>query len=177
MLPMDFAGRYPLSEQYERARHLLDQMGIAEHAHKLPSAVSGGQQQRVAIARALANDPPIVVADEPTGNLDTATARTMLKVFEDLVSQGRTVIIVTHDKEIAQRAHRVVTLEDGRVVNEKCREMGLQRPPAADGHRRGVDLMLGARWYKVLYDLWGNKTRTMLIVTSIAVGLIAWVSS
>jgi putative ABC transport system ATP-binding protein len=134
MLPMDFANRYSLREQRSRAMDLLDQMGIVAHAHKLPSAVSGGQQQRVAIARALANDPPIVVADEPTGSLDSETSRAVLQVFEGLVDRGRTVIIVTHDKEIAERADRVVTLQDGCVVNERWRSgQGQSRPPSAAG--------------------------------------------
>ena len=116
MLPMDFAHRYSIRQQRERAMHLLEQVGIAEHAHKLPSAVSGGQQQRVAIARAMANDPPILVADEPTGSLDSVTAGSVLRVFEDLVEQGKTVLLVTHDKDIARRATRTITLADGEIV-------------------------------------------------------------
>jgi putative ABC transport system ATP-binding protein len=95
---------------------LLEQMEIAEHAHKLPSAVSGGQQQRVAIARAMANDPPILVADEPTGSLDSATTQAVVRVFEDLVGQGKTVLLVTHDRDLARRAGRTVTLADGEVI-------------------------------------------------------------
>jgi putative ABC transport system ATP-binding protein len=95
--------------------HLLEQMEIGEHAHKLPSGVSGGQQQRVAIARAMANDPPILVADEPTGSLDSATADAVLRVFEELVDQGKTVVLVTHDWDIAGRASRTITLSDGEV--------------------------------------------------------------
>jgi putative ABC transport system ATP-binding protein len=117
-LPMDFAGRYTLCQRRERALHLLEQMGIAEHAHKPPSGVSGGQQQRVAIARALANDPPILVADEPTGSLDSATAASVLQLFESLVAQGRTVVLVTHDKDVARRATRVLRLADGEIVRE-----------------------------------------------------------
>ena len=116
ILPMDFAHKYSIREQRKRAMHLLEQVGIAEHAHKLPSAVSGGQQQRVAIARAMANDPPILVADEPTGSLDSVTAGTVLEVFEDLVEQGKTVLLVTHDKDIARRATRTITLADGEIV-------------------------------------------------------------
>jgi putative ABC transport system ATP-binding protein len=115
-LPMDFASKYSLRERRERGMTLLAQMGIAEHAHKLPSAVSGGQQQRVAIARALANDPPILVADEPTGSLDSATTQDVVHVFEDWVSQGKTVLLVTHDRDLARRAGRTVTLADGEVV-------------------------------------------------------------
>jgi putative ABC transport system ATP-binding protein len=119
MLPMDFAHKYPTRQQRERAMHLLEQVEIAEHAHKVPSAVSGGQQQRVAIARAMANDPPILVADEPTGSLDSATAGSVLQVFEDLVEQGRTILLVTHDEDIAKRATRTVTLSDGEIVDER----------------------------------------------------------
>ncbi|GAB4549478.1 MAG: ABC transporter ATP-binding protein [Anaerolineae bacterium] len=117
-LPMDFARRYSLRAQRERGMHLLEQMEIAEHAHKLPSAVSGGQQQRVAIARALANDPPILVADEPNGSLDSVTADAVLHVFEDLVAQGTTLVLVTHDPDIARRAGRVVRLVDGEIVGD-----------------------------------------------------------
>ncbi len=120
MLPMDFAHRYSIREQKERGMTLLEQMGIAEHAHKPPSAVSGGQQQRVAIARALANDPPILVADEPTGNLDSATAASVFGVFEGLVSQGKTILMVTHDKDLAQRVQRTILLADGEIVSEKA---------------------------------------------------------
>ncbi len=117
MLPMDLAGRISIREQKQRAMHLLDQVGIAEHAHKLPSAVSGGQQQRVAIARALANDPPVLIGDEPTGNLDTATANQVWDVFETLVAQGKTLLVATHDKDVVKRAGHVVRLADGEIVS------------------------------------------------------------
>ncbi len=118
MLPMDFARQYPLRRQRERAMRLLEQMAIAEHAGKPPSAVSGGQQQRVAIARAMANDPSILVADEPTGSLDSATADAVLDVFEALVRQGKTILMVTHDRDISQRASHTVTLLDGEIITE-----------------------------------------------------------
>lgn len=118
-LPMDFARRYSIRQRRERAMRLLEQVEIAEHAHKLPSAVSGGQQQRVAIARAMANDPPILVADEPTGSLDSVTAASVLRVFEALVAQGKTVLLVTHDRDIASRATRAITLADGEIVKRK----------------------------------------------------------
>jgi putative ABC transport system ATP-binding protein len=118
-LPMDFARRYSIRQRRERGMRLLEQMEIAEHAHKLPSAVSGGQQQRVAIARAMANDSPILVADEPTGSLDSVTAESVLRVFEDLVDRGKTVLLVTHDKDIARRATRAITLRDGEIVKRK----------------------------------------------------------
>jgi putative ABC transport system ATP-binding protein len=119
-LPMDFAHKYPLRTQLERGMHLLEQMEIADHAHKLPSAISGGQQQRVAIARAMANEPPILIADEPTGSLDSATAGTVLDVFADLMSGGTTLLLVTHDRDIARGATRAITLADGEIVEDKA---------------------------------------------------------
>ena len=117
MLAMDFANRYSLREQRQRALHLLEQVEIAEHARKLPAALSGGQQQRLSIARAMANDPEILVADEPTGSLDSGTAAAIIDIFEDLVRQGRTVLMVTHDKDIAKRGSRTITLSDGEIIN------------------------------------------------------------
>lgn len=119
MLPMDFAQRYSLREQRQRALYLLEQVGIPEHAKKLPAALSGGQQQRLAIARAMANDPAILIADEPTGSLDTATAKAVINIFEELASQGRTILMVTHDKDIAKRGSRMITLSDGEIVQAK----------------------------------------------------------
>jgi len=116
MLPMDFAWRYSRWEQRKRAMSLLEQVDIADHAKKLPTALSGGQQQRLSIARAMANDPAIVVADEPTGSLDSATASAVIEIFDGLVKEGRTVFMVTHDKDIAKRGSRVITLSDGEVV-------------------------------------------------------------
>jgi len=118
MLPMDFCGMYTPRERYERAMALLQQMEMAEHAHKLPSAISGGQQQRVATARALANDPPILVADEPTGNLDSQTAESVFRMFERLVDQGKTILMVTHDQDLAKRVTRTVIIADGEVIDE-----------------------------------------------------------
>jgi len=118
VLPMDLAGKYTARERRQRAEHLLELVGLGEHKHKLPSMVSGGQQQRAAMARALANDPPIVIADEPTGNLDSKTAETVFSLFNDLVGQGKTVIIVTHDSSLAKRAHRTALIADGEIVNE-----------------------------------------------------------
>ncbi|NLH08674.1 MAG: ABC transporter ATP-binding protein [Chloroflexi bacterium] len=116
MLPMDFCNVYARDERYDRAMELLRQVDIVEHAHKLPTAISGGQQQRAAIARALANDPPIIVADEPTGNLDSRTANDVSRLFEDLVAQGKTILMVTHDKDLASRAGRTITLADGEII-------------------------------------------------------------
>jgi putative ABC transport system ATP-binding protein len=119
MLPMDFCGLYQRRQSLARAEALLTQVGLAEHMHKPPTRVSGGQQQRVAIARALANDPPIIVADEPTGNLDTATAEDVFRLFENLVVQGKTVILVTHDNSLATRVTRVLRIADGEIVGEE----------------------------------------------------------
>ncbi len=121
MLPMDFGNMYTPRERKERALHLLEQMQMVEHAYKLPSEVSGGQQQRVAIARALANDPPILAADEPTGNLDSKTADAVFTLFENLVAQGKTILMVTHDGELARRTRRAITIADGQIVDEKIR--------------------------------------------------------
>ena len=119
MMPMDFAGLYNgPRERRQRALHLLEQVGIAEHADKVPSAVSGGQRQRVAIARALANDPMLLAADEPTGNLDSKTADAMFQVFERLVAEGKTIVLVTHDRDLAARATRRVHIADGLIVDE-----------------------------------------------------------
>lgn len=118
ILPMDFCNMYAGRERRERALYLLDQVEMVEHAHKLPSEVSGGQQQRVAIARALANDPPILAADEPTGNLDSQTAEAVFHLFESLVAQGKTILMVTHDADLAGRVTRTITLADGRIIGE-----------------------------------------------------------
>ncbi len=118
LLPMDFCHRYSPGERPERAMHLLEQMGMADYAHKLPSALSGGQQQSIAIARALANDPPMLAADEPTGNLDSKTAESVFRLFENLVESGKTILMVTHDPDLAKRAARTVVLADGQIVDE-----------------------------------------------------------
>jgi len=118
ILPMDLAGKYKPRERGERAEHLLEIVGLSDHMQKLPSMVSGGQQQRAAMARALANDPPILIADEPTGNLDSKTAATVFELFNQLVAEGKTVIIVTHDSSLAKHAHRTALIADGEIVNE-----------------------------------------------------------
>ena len=118
MLPMDFCRTYPMREREKRALELLNLVELAEHAYKLPTALSGGQQQRVAIARALANDPPVVIADEPTGNLDSKTADSVFELFRNLVDQGKTIIIVTHDSGLAKRTDRTALIADGEIVNE-----------------------------------------------------------
>jgi putative ABC transport system ATP-binding protein len=115
-MPMDLCNTYPLRERRERAMNLLELVDIAENADKLPSEISGGQQQRAAIARALANDPPIIAADEPTGNLDSKTAEPIIQLFEALVGDGTTILMVTHDTDLAQRATRIVELADGEII-------------------------------------------------------------
>jgi putative ABC transport system ATP-binding protein len=124
MLPMDFARRYSLREMRERALYLLEQVDIAEHAKKLPTALSGGQQQRLAIARAMANDPAILVADEPTGSLDSGTAAVVIDLFADLVRQGRTILLVTHDRDVARRGSRMITLADGIIISPESTAAG-----------------------------------------------------
>ena len=117
MIPMDLAGKYE-GQRLERAMFLLDQVGIADEAYKFPASISGGEQQRAAIARALANDPPILVADEPTGNLDSRTAESVFQLFESLVAEGKTILMVTHDGELAGRVPRTITLADGLIISE-----------------------------------------------------------
>jgi len=118
ILPMEFANQYAPNERVERARALLDLVGLSEQAGKLPVSLSGGQQQRAAIARSLANDPPIIVADEPTGNLDSTTADAIFELFIERARQGRTVLMVTHDNSLAQRADRSIVVADGMIVGE-----------------------------------------------------------
>ncbi len=116
LMPMDFSGIYPLSERPKRALQLLAQVGVADQADKFPATLSGGQQQRVGIARALANDPPLLVADEPTGNLDSQTAADVVTLFKRLVDSGKTIVMVTHEQDITPHVSRVITLADGRIV-------------------------------------------------------------
>lgn len=118
MLPMDLVKQTPRKEREPRAMALLEMVGLADQAHKLPSQVSGGQQQRAAIARALANDPPLIVADEPTGNLDSTTSEDVFQLFLSLVAQGKTMIMVTHSLDLAVRGSRVVEIRDGRITND-----------------------------------------------------------
>jgi len=121
ILPMDFARKYSRKERRERAMHLLEIVDLADQAHKLPGMVSGGQQQRAAIARALANDPPLLVADEPTGNLDSASAERVFDLFSKLVEEGKTLLMVTHDKELARRVPRIVEITDGKIARDEYR--------------------------------------------------------
>jgi putative ABC transport system ATP-binding protein len=118
LMPMDFLRKIPASERKERAEMLLDRVGILSHANKFPSALSGGEQQRVAIARALSNDPDIILADEPTGNLDSKTTEDIFDLLESLTMEGKNVIMVTHNEELAARCKRVIRIMDGLVVED-----------------------------------------------------------
>jgi putative ABC transport system ATP-binding protein len=118
LLAMDYGARYPRAERPERALYLLELVGMADYAHRLPNSLSGGQQQCVAIARALANDPVLLTADEPTGNLDSKSAEMVFHLFENLAQAGKTILMVTHDNELAVRAQRTIRLADGLIVDE-----------------------------------------------------------
>jgi putative ABC transport system ATP-binding protein len=118
MLPMDFAKSLPFRERRKRAATLLERVAVGAHADKLPATLSGGEQQRVAIARALANEPPLVLADEPTGNLDSVTATAILDLFRDMANQGTTVVIATHEADIARVIDRRIEISDGALVNQ-----------------------------------------------------------
>jgi putative ABC transport system ATP-binding protein len=121
MLPMDFAKKIPVGARRDRAQQLLERVGIGDQADKVPTTLSGGQQQRAAIARALANDPPLLLADEPTGNLDSVTADAVLDVFAALNAGGQTIVVVTHERDIRAIVGREVTLVDGRVAADERR--------------------------------------------------------
>ena len=118
LLAMDYGRRYPVSSRPDQAMALLERVGMAGYAHRLPNALSGGQQQCVAIARALANDPVLLAADEPTGNLDTKSAAMVITLFENLAASGKTILMVTHDNELARRAQRTIRLADGKIRDE-----------------------------------------------------------
>jgi putative ABC transport system ATP-binding protein len=118
MLPMDFCNVHAPRDRESFALSLLEQVEMADQAYKLPAALSGGQQQRVAIARALANDPPVLAADEPTGNLDSTTADSVFALFEKLVAAGKTIVMVTHDSDIAARVARALHVHDGEIVDD-----------------------------------------------------------
>ena len=118
MLPMDFCNVHHHRERQDYAMTLLEKVELADQAFKLPASLSGGQQQRAAIARALANDPPIIAADEPTGNLDSVTAEAVFEMFEALVDSGKTIVMVTHDDDLAKRVTRALHVRDGEIVDE-----------------------------------------------------------
>ncbi|MEM7111162.1 MAG: ABC transporter ATP-binding protein [Chloroflexota bacterium] len=121
ILPMDFVKKLSSKERRQRAMYLLDIVGLADQANKLPSMVSGGQQQRAAIARALANDPPLLVADEPTGNLDSKTSEDIFQLFNQLVKDGKTMVMVTHSRSLAGRVQRTIEIRDGHIANDERR--------------------------------------------------------
>ena len=118
MLPMDFCKTFPARDRRQRAVALLERVGVGPQADKLPSTLSGGEQQRVAIARALANEPPVMIADEPTGNLDSITARGILDLFRELANQGSTVVIATHEADIVRVSDRKIQISDGRIATD-----------------------------------------------------------
>jgi len=155
MLPMDYGGLYVPSERPERAMYLLEQMGMAAYAHKLPLELSGGQQQCIAIARALANDPPILAADEPTGNLDSKAAESVLRLFEDLIDNGKTILMVTHDNELAERALRTLVIADGRIVDDKANgskndPKGFWKPLGSAKGDKHARTLVQAKWSQKL---------------------------
>ncbi|MEI7724322.1 MAG: ABC transporter ATP-binding protein [Bacteroidota bacterium] len=125
LLAMEFVNCIPKPERVKRAKKLLLDVGIPEQANKMPASLSGGEQQRAAIARALANDPPIIVADEPTGNLDSKTAESVNAIFSSLAKSGKTVIVVTHEKDSAFKYDRTVTLSDGEIVSTELKSHAL----------------------------------------------------
>jgi putative ABC transport system ATP-binding protein len=133
ILPMDFGSVFRPRERKARAMQLLEQVGIVAQAHKLPGTLSGGEQQRAAIARALATDPPLILADEPTGNLDSHTAEAMFDLFQELVALGKTLFIVTHDAGLSAHARRVIRLRDGRIVADEL----LVSHDRGNGHKQG----------------------------------------
>jgi putative ABC transport system ATP-binding protein len=118
LLPMDFCNVIPSNQRKRRALALLDQFGISAQANKLPVNLSGGEQQRAAMARALANDPALILADEPTGNLDSHTADVVLRLFQDLTMAGKTIVMVTHERDIKEMVNQTITLQDGQIIQE-----------------------------------------------------------
>ncbi|MDJ0756358.1 MAG: ATP-binding cassette domain-containing protein [Ardenticatenaceae bacterium] len=137
ILPQDFSGLYRSATSPGLAIDLLRQVEIEDHAYKIPAHISGGQKQRVAIARSLANDPPVIIADEPTGNLDSKTSETILQIFEKLVAQGKTVVMVTHDQNMKSRFTRTLEISDGEIVGEYSSDEG-QPPPEKLNGQNGV---------------------------------------
>jgi putative ABC transport system ATP-binding protein len=146
-LPLAYMG---VKRKDRRARALaaLDAVGLSDRIHHQPSELSGGQQQRVAVARALVTSPALLLGDEPTGNLDTASTEEVMNLFADLNEEGRTIVLITHEAEVAQRAKRVVQLRDGSVVSD-VRSVPIGAPPprpdAASGNDQGRPALTGAR--------------------------------
>ena len=117
-LAMDLCGKYHPGKSEKKAMALLESVELLEHAHKPPATISGGQKQRVVIARALANDPALILADEPTGRLDSVTAQTIYEIFDSLIAQGKTILIVSHDRTLKKRVQRVIELVNGQIVSD-----------------------------------------------------------
>ena len=138
LLPMGLVGAIPKAKRRKRAIELLEQVGLGHRIRHMPNELSGGERQRVAIARALANDPKLLLADEPTGNLDTKTGRAILELFKELHRQGRTIVLVTHDPDVASYAERIVRLVDGRIV-------AVETSPSAVDRDRGVEVAAGPK--------------------------------
>jgi putative ABC transport system ATP-binding protein len=124
MLPMELANTYDRKTRRERAEHLLERVGLSEQMNKLPSMVSGGQAQRAAVARAIANEPPLLIADEPTGNLDPTSANTIFELFEQLVNEGTTIMMVTHDIELAAKVPREIEIVSGKITRDTAPNYG-----------------------------------------------------
>jgi putative ABC transport system ATP-binding protein len=164
MLPMDFCNIYTPTSREKKALELLRRVGLEHFAYNLPGAIAGGQQQCAAVARALANDPPILIADEPTGNLDSKTAEQVMSIFEELAAQGKTVLIVTHDKALARRSNRRLLISDGELVNESLAAAFPDAP-----HRLLLDLTKKA----VPLDLAPHETLTSPVGLSEQVYLVA----
>lgn len=165
MLPMDYVDHHDFEERPKRAMELLEMVGLAEHAHQLPLAVSTGQQQMTAIARALATDAPLLVADEPTGNLDSKTANHIINVFDELVRRGKTIVMVTHDPSLTARVSRTVIISDGELIDEAvAKALPLLR------HRHMLEITkqakhLTAQPGEVILDL-GKPVENLYIISS-----------
>lgn len=170
MLPMDFYAGIPPAEREPRARELLWQVGLRGLEHKYPAAVSGGQQQTAAVARALANDPPILVADEPTGNLDQLTAERVLEIFEQQAATGKTVLMVTHDFSLARRARRILVISDGELIPE---EISNVFPGLSHDLLHQVSRAARRRRYQPGETIWaGSEAPELLLVRSGRVDVI-----
>ena len=153
MLPQDFSGNYHPTLSKARALELLELVDIVEHAYKIPAHISGGQKQRVAIARALVNDPALIIADEPTGNLDTVTAETIFKIFAQLAAQGKTIIMVTHDDSLANRFSRRWQISDGKLVDGS----GIDQPHAQKKNGGAIEITSGSNPFGDIVNLNGRK--------------------
>ena len=174
MLSMDFAEMYDFDERPERAMEMLKLVGLEKFANKLPVLVSTGQQQLAAIARALACDPPLLVADEPTGNLDSKSANAIIDLFDELSHRDKTVVMVTHDPSLTSRTTRNIVIADGVIVGDSKKDRWLRKCPAPLVETNSVERnRMKPRWRKVIHDLLDNKARTLLVVLSIAVGVFS----